>query len=134
MRITTLHSLCGAALIIVAGTSEAQRAVEVPRVVTPGIQTPVVVVPQGAITPSLPDLKGAPVVQVPQGAVVLIPKAPPVTTERSSPDCSVAEERCATFCYPLPHRWPTYRECVRQYCDIKSESCVEALANTLLDK
>ena len=134
MQITALRCLGGTVLLIVAGTSAAQRVVEVPRIVTPGIQTPVIVVPQGAITPSLPDLKSAPVIQVPQGAVVLVPKPPPATADRSSPDCSVAEERCARFCYPSPQRWPTYRECVRQYCEIRSESCIEALANRLQNK
>lgn len=126
LRVAAVAALLGAVT-----TVHAQRAVGVPRVPTPSIRTPVIVVPQGVPAPSLPDLKSAPVVEVPQGAVVLVPVPPRAREDRSSQNCTVAEEKCATLCYPHPQGWSSYRQCLGQFCRIEDQSCIEALVDLL---
>jgi hypothetical protein len=123
-------------IVLTAATNIAhtQPLVDIPRVPTSSVQMPVVVVPQGTSTTSLQNYQNVPVVVVPAGPVMLVPVPPPVKAERSYPDCTVAEERCASLCYPLPEGWASHRQCIARYCQIESQSCIEALVNHLENK
>lgn len=127
----SLRVAAASALIGAVTTVQAQRAVGVPHIPTPSIRTPVILVPKGTLAPSLPDLKSAPIVEVPQGPVVLVPVPPKAGEDRSSEDCTVAEEKCATLCYPQHQGWSSYRQCLGQFCKIEDQSCIEALADLL---
>ncbi len=128
-----LRSALFIVLTVATSIAHTQPLVSIPRVPTPTVQTPVVVVPQGTSTPSLEGYKNIPVLIIPTGSVMLVPTPPPVKAE-PYPDCTVAEERCASLCYPLPEGWTSHRQCIARYCQIESQSCIEALVNHLEDK
>jgi hypothetical protein len=109
--------------------AQAQRVAPIVRVPVEIGRGPVLVVPEGTAIPALPELKNPQVVTVPQGAVVVV--EPPVAEASPSGDCTVAQEECASSCYPLPSNWATYRECLTGLCKIQGQNCIEALLDRL---
>ena len=126
---------CGILSGFMMSPASAQAPREIPRVVVPQLQAPIVIVPTTpSLRPSLPK-SNVPVIQVPSGAVMLVPSPPPVPATASDLSCDVVQTRCAnSACFPLGDKWSSYRHCLVNECQLEQQNCIDALVQNLRER
>lgn len=123
------------AFLVLASESAVAAGPPITRVPVEGIKTPIILIPQGALNPTQPDLESLKRVPIPAGPVVLDPAPPAAAPAPAGGDCGVAQLRCASaLCYPLGPQWSSYRQCLATECRIEQQDCISALAEILEER